>query len=104
MRWRRPVRCVRGGLPLSEAAWHLEAASVLLMLVLSELLLSKDFAQHLKLLDDIILESARESCTQVGKRNRHVVTIDSFEDVPPNNEVALMKVRLRVLSQKHWCA
>ena len=32
---------------------------------------------------------------QVGKRNRHVVTIDSFEDVPPNNEVALMKVRLR---------
>lgn len=29
----------------------------------------------------------------MGKRNRHVVTIDSFEDVPPNNEVALMKVQ-----------
>jgi hypothetical protein len=33
------------------------------------------------------------SRSQVGKRNRHVVTIDSFEDVPPNDEVALMKVR-----------
>jgi hypothetical protein len=35
----------------------------------------------------------------VGKRNRHVVTIDSFEDVPPNNEVALMKVHLGLLIQ-----
>ena len=41
---------------------------------------------------------------QVGKRNRHVVTIDSFEDVPPNNEVALMKVQIRVLFQhEHAC-
>lgn len=29
---------------------------------------------------------------QVSKRNRHVVTIDGHEDVPPNDEVSLMKV------------
>ena len=28
----------------------------------------------------------------MSKRNRHVVTIDGHEDVPPNDEVALMKV------------
>lgn len=39
---------------------------------------------------DYPYDALEETC-QVGKRNRHVVTIDSFEDVPPNNEVALMK-------------
>ena len=29
----------------------------------------------------------------VGKENRHVVTIDGYEDVPPMDEVSLAKVR-----------
>ena len=40
----------------------------------------------------------------VGKENRHVVTIDGYEDVPPMDEVSLAKVQeqqSRVLSIKH---
>ncbi len=40
---------------------------------------------------------------QVNKRGRHIVTIDGHEDVPPNDEVALMKVRL-LLFQASMCS
>jgi KDEL-tailed cysteine endopeptidase len=39
---------------------------------------------------DYPYDALEEAC-QANKRNRHVVTIDGHEDVPPNDEVALMK-------------
>ena len=38
--------------------------------------------------------AAEEEKCAVKKRNRRVVTIDGYEDVPPNNEHALKKVKL----------
>ena len=35
---------------------------------------------------------AQEEKCSVSKENRRVVTIDGYEDVPPNNENALKKV------------
>ena len=35
---------------------------------------------------------AEEEKCSVNKENRHVVTIDGYEDVPPNDETALKKV------------
>ena len=37
--------------------------------------------------------AAQDGTCQKNKRRRHVVTIDSYEDVPPNDEVSLLKVR-----------
>ena len=45
---------------------------------------------------DYPYDALEEACS-VKKRGRHVVTIDGHEDVPPNDEVALMKVRSRRL-------
>ena len=36
---------------------------------------------------------AADGVCNVAKERRHVVTIDSYEDVPPMNEAALQKVR-----------
>ena len=36
---------------------------------------------------------AADGVCNVAKEHRHVVTIDSYEDVPPMNEAALQKVR-----------
>ena len=35
----------------------------------------------------------QDGTCQKNKRRRHVVTIDGYEDVPPNDEVSLLKVR-----------
>ena len=35
---------------------------------------------------------AEEEKCRVNKENRHVVTIDGYEDVPPNSEAALKQV------------
>lgn len=35
---------------------------------------------------------AQDGVCNVNKEKRHVVTIDSYEDVPPNDESALKKV------------
>lgn len=35
---------------------------------------------------------AKEEQCRVDKENRHVVSIDGYEDVPPNDEGALLKV------------
>ncbi len=36
---------------------------------------------------------AEEQQCRIDKQNRHVVSIDGYEDVPPNDESALLKVR-----------
>ena len=36
---------------------------------------------------------AQDGTCQKNKRRRHVVTIDGYEDVPPNDEISLLKVR-----------
>jgi KDEL-tailed cysteine endopeptidase len=36
---------------------------------------------------------AQDGVCNIAKEKRHVVTIDSYEDVPPNDEEALKKVR-----------
>lgn len=38
---------------------------------------------------------AQDGVCNVAKEKRHVVTIDSYEDVPPNDESALRKASLR---------
>lgn len=43
---------------------------------------------------------AEEEKCSVNKENRHVVTIDGYEDVPPNNEVALKKVGIARLKRQ----
>lgn len=43
---------------------------------------------------------AEEEKCAVRKEHRHVVTIDSYEDVPPNNEIALKKVRQLLVTVK----
>ena len=35
---------------------------------------------------------AQDGVCNIAKEHRHVVTIDSYEDVPPNDESALKKV------------
>lgn len=35
---------------------------------------------------------AQDGVCNIAKEKRHVVTIDSYEDVPPNDESALKKV------------
>ena len=42
--------------------------------------------------DDYKYKAIKNQCN-VNKENRHVVTIDGYEDVPANDEVALAKVR-----------
>ena len=37
-----------------------------------------------------------------AKLHRHVVTIDGFQDVPPNNEDALMKVHFCIHGSNIW--
>lgn len=39
--------------------------------------------------------TAEDGVCDTGKRDRHVVTIDDYQDVPANDEKALLKVRLR---------
>lgn len=43
--------------------------------------------------------NAMQGTCDVGKRDRHVVTIDGHEDVPPNDELSLMKVRAACLAR-----
>ena len=38
---------------------------------------------------------AQQGTCNLNKEKRHVVTIDGYEDVPPNDEKSLEKVRLR---------
>ena len=40
---------------------------------------------------------AEEEKCSLKRENRHVVTIDGYQDVPPNNETALMQVSCSVL-------
>ena len=40
---------------------------------------------------------AADGTCNINKEKRHVVTIDSYEDVPPNDESALKKVTCAVI-------